>query len=84
MTTITGDPYTVAGVEAGKYIRAIRNQQKKEYARAYLLFIFKGKRGEAPARGALSYAAAQAVRMQLDSIFETVGTAGPKQEDSCD
>ncbi len=69
MTTITGDAHTVAGVEAGQYVRRIRNAQKKEYAHAYLSYILGGKRGKEPERGTLSCMAAQAVRMQLDPIF---------------
>jgi hypothetical protein len=80
MITITGDQHTVAGVEAGKYIRRIRNRQKREYARAYLFYVLKGKRGGEPSRGTLSYMGAQAVRMQLDSIFANDGTAGSTQE----
>lgn|SRR5579864_618361 len=67
MNTITGDPHTVAGLKAGQYIRRIRNGQKKQYARAYLHYVLRGRQGTEPDRGTLSYMAAQAVRMELDS-----------------
>jgi len=78
VTIITGDLHTTAGVKA----RRIRNAQKREYAHAYLSYILADKRGKEPEYGTLSYMAAQAVRMQLDSIFAETrqqgdsGTAG--------
>lgn len=75
MITITGDPHTVAGVKAGQYIRRIRNVQKKQYARAYLNYVLTGRQGAEPDRSPLSFMAAQAVHMELNSIFAVVEPA---------
>jgi hypothetical protein len=69
MLEISGDHHTVAGVKAGQYIRSIRNAAKKEYARAYLLFLLQGRQGTPPEQKELSYMAAQAVRLHLGAIF---------------
>lgn len=53
---------------ADAYIRAIRNTAKRQYAIAYRYFLTDGT-NEEPDRGKLSYMAAQAVRLELTSIF---------------
>jgi hypothetical protein len=54
---------------AAKYVYAIRNVHKRQYAREYALWC-ESKRDEDPERPAeLSYLAAQAVRMNLDAIY---------------
>ena len=67
--TITGDAATVAGFKVGKYIRMIRNEVKKEYAHRYFQWTLKGRIGDAPKEGRLSYMAQQAVRMQIDALL---------------
>lgn len=61
---------------AEKYIRGIRNAAKQAYARDYYRWILDGRpeslnSGNGPEwdRAALSYMAAQAVRMNLDCIY---------------
>ncbi|GEM_PF-6472829 len=70
MTQINGDPHTIAGFNAGKYIGSIRSAAKKQYARTYLNYVLKGRRVSGPDRGKLSAKAARAVRMRMDRIFE--------------
>jgi hypothetical protein len=70
MSQISGGPDTIAGFNAGKYIRSIRSATKKEYAHKYLVYILNGRNGSSPERGVLSTMAAQAVRMRLDGIFQ--------------
>ena len=53
-----------------KYIRKIKNPSKKQYATEYYNWLKNGKRGEEPDYTdykSLSYMAAQAVRMNLDT-----------------
>ena len=69
MIEISGDPHTVAGVNSGKYIRSIRSAKKKDYARAYLLYVLKGRPGKMPQHREISYKAAQSVRRRLDELF---------------
>jgi hypothetical protein len=52
--------------EAHKYIRRIRNKEKRAYAQIYLRFLC-GQQPE-PDRGKVSYMAAQAIRIELHSI----------------
>jgi hypothetical protein len=70
MTQISGDPNTIAGFNAGKYIGSIRNAAKKQYARTYLTYILQGRSGPSPDRGELSAMSAQAIRMRMDQIFD--------------
>jgi len=51
-----------------KYIKRIRNPQKRVYAYEYAMYTLHGGQVE-PARGSLSYMAAQAVRMELTRLF---------------
>lgn len=54
--------------EADDYIKRIRNQRKKLYARAYLGYLL-GKRSEPDHNGyALGYMAAQSVRIHLGGL----------------
>jgi hypothetical protein len=57
--------------EATAYIRAIRNEPKQAYAIAYLAYLKAGSSGAEPARGDLSYMAAQAVRLHLYNVLNT-------------
>jgi hypothetical protein len=59
---------------AVRYITRIRNPQKRTYAEAYLAFLALG--GVEPARGSLSYMAAQGVRLNLLDILK-VKADGP-------
>lgn len=70
----------MAGFEAGKYIRSIRNAAKQQYARDYMLYILRGKSGKSPDY-TVSYMAAQAVRTNLDRIFKATF---PSEEDHLD
>ena len=56
---------------ADRYIRALRNSAKREYAIAYRSYLTDDRAAfvEPKLTGKLSYMAAQAVRMHLDSIF---------------
>lgn len=59
---------------AEKYIQRIKNTAKKQYARDYYAWILAGRRstsGNGPEwdRNALSYMAAQGVRMNLDELY---------------
>lgn len=65
--------------EATKYINATKNKAKKAYAIAYHKWILDGRpEGERPENGDdLSYMAAQAVRMQLNSLYPKTET--PKE-----
>lgn len=58
--------------EVTKYIDAIRNAEKKDYARAYAAWLSGGRQGESPEYDGekLSTMAAQAVRMSLEEVFE--------------
>ncbi len=67
---IRGDAATIAGFNAGKYIASIRNSAKKEYARQYLFYILRGRKGSCPSPAGLSTLAAQAVRLRLGQIFQ--------------
>jgi hypothetical protein len=58
--------YQLANHQAQKYIRGIRNSQKKSYAVNYWAYLSAHTRVE-PIHE-LTYMGAQAVRMQLDSI----------------
>lgn len=57
-------------VTASRYIESLRSAAKKRYARHYYQYIRAGRREPSPEYPALSYMAAQAVRMQLDEIME--------------
>lgn len=50
-----------------RYVRAIRNANKRAYAAAYARWLQNG--GDEPDSGPISYMAAQAVRMTLDEIL---------------
>ena len=55
--------------KANDYIKRIRNQRKKLYARAYLGYLLR-KRSEPDHNGyALSYMAGQSVRMELGRLI---------------
>ena len=57
---------------AEQYIAGIRNAAKKTYARRYLAWVRSGRAGHnGPEwdRSALSYMAAQAVRMEIDGFI---------------
>jgi len=50
---------------AYRYLNLIRNAAKRRYGFAYLAWLNGGAVGDEPERGALSYMAAQAVRIEL-------------------
>src|SRR6266487_4507476 len=50
-----------------RYIRRIRNVNKREYAKEYRRFL-NGFRQDEPQQGPISYMAAQAVRMNLADL----------------
>jgi len=54
------------------YIKKIKNKDKKDYAQKYLKWKMSGEKGDSPDRGKLSVMGAQAVRMQLEDLFESV------------
>lgn len=54
--------------QAWKYANLIRNKTKRHYANAYINWLRNGAEGFAPERGTLSFMAAQAVRMRLESM----------------
>ena len=58
--------------EAVKYITSIRNQEKKHYAISCLNTIIQGKELDSldDSKVNLSYMAKQAVRMNLNKIYE--------------
>lgn len=62
---------TGAFTRARLYVKRIRNAQKQRYATEYLSYLVKG--GQAPANDGLSSMAAQAVRLQINAIFEITG-----------
>lgn len=54
---------------AEKYVKSIRNADKREYAQQYLTWIRAGVECDPPkAPESLSYMAAQAVRLRLHSM----------------
>ncbi len=53
--------------ETQKYLRTLRSADKRAYAAAYVAWLKNPNASDPPGRGALSYMAAQAVRMRLDS-----------------
>lgn len=54
-----------------KYVKSIRNSDKKAYARSYLKWIKDGRKGDSPDYPkSLSCMAAQAVRMNLEDESE--------------
>lgn len=56
--------------KANDYIKRIRNQRKKLYARAYLGYLLR-KRSEPDHNGyALGYMAGQSVRIHLEGLLE--------------
>jgi hypothetical protein len=59
---------TTATQDVERYIRSLRNPHKRDYAIAYAEYLSEGATGEPPLRGSLSYIAAQAVRLELESI----------------
>jgi hypothetical protein len=52
-------------MNAERYIKAIRNDQKRAYAKAFLDWMRHGEQGDPPHPAGLSTMAAQAVRMNL-------------------
>lgn len=50
---------------ADRYVRRIRNAEKKRYAVAFLAWVRSGERGPEPDKGTLSYMGAQSVRIAL-------------------
>lgn len=52
--------------ETAKYIKGIRNAEKKQYAKDYYKYLHERK-GEPPETN-LSYMAAQAVRMNIEEL----------------
>lgn len=66
-------------VEVGKYINAIRNVEKKQYARDYFLFVLGRTKGE-PRRELykLGTMGRQAVRLSIDALMKrTSGSTEP-------
>lgn len=57
---------------AQRYVKSIRNAEKKDYAEKYLAWLKSGARGESPSeKSSLSFMARQAIRMNLaDFGFE--------------
>lgn len=53
---------------AYKYANLIRNKAKRTYANAYIAYWLNGGEGLEPDRGKLGYMAAQAVRIEIDSM----------------
>ena len=51
-----------------RYIRSLRNADKKQYAIEYAQWLERGAQGQEPDRGRLSVMAAQAVRMNIREI----------------
>lgn len=60
------------------YINTIRNEQKRNYARAYLFWLQNGELGDPPTYGC-SFMAAQAVRQHLGQ-FEIGAQLRDKRE----
>jgi serine/threonine protein phosphatase PrpC len=60
---------TAARKAAEHYVRAIRNERKRAYARAYLAKVFDGASGPLPSEYP-GYMAAQAVRLRLDALAQ--------------
>ena len=58
---------TVPFERAMTYVRRIRNRQKREYARSYLLYLSRG--GCPPSSMDVAYMASQAVRMNLHDLY---------------
>lgn len=54
-------------VSARAYVRRIKNENKKKYARAFLEYILSG--GTEPDKGELGEMGAQAVRIQLRQLL---------------
>jgi hypothetical protein len=52
-------------MNAGTYIKRIRDANRKAYATAFWAWIQAGEQGSEPERNGLSYMAAQAVRTNL-------------------
>jgi len=66
---------------AEKYIRRIRKAEKKKYAINYLKWKLNGEQGEMESPQTLGFMTKQAVRMEIDSILDTVNeTRKPKPE----
>jgi len=66
-------------IEAGKYIRRVRNKDKKTYAELYYKFLvgqlaYDHSGGpDDPCHGfRLSYMAQQAVRLELDKMYDSI------------
>ena len=66
--------------DVAKYVKAIKNPAKKEYAQAYAKWKQGGEQGKEPEHGSLSYMGAQAVRLHLGNILaprrKTEGISG--------
>lgn len=58
--------------QALKYIRAIRNEAKRDYATRYAIWLARDDRSEvvSPVPFHLTYMGAQAIRMRLDAIWK--------------
>lgn len=75
MLTLATEQTTVSGrlkmkrKKVEHYIKHIRNDAKREYAKAYAAYLLDGK--PEPDRGTLGYMGAQAVRMNLAELIKT-------------
>jgi hypothetical protein len=61
--------------KAQDYVKKIKNKNKKAYAEKYLKWKMSGEKGNSPDKGSLGVMGAQAVRMQLDDLFESINEA---------
>lgn len=62
-------------ITASRYIESLRHHAKRRYAHDYYQWLRSGQQGDSPEYNpaALSYMAAQAVRMNLDTIMQAHG-----------
>lgn len=65
----TSDVWTIKLRACEKYIRKIRNERKRAYAVAFLLYANGQGPAREPSRGELSFMAAQAVRNEIYKIL---------------
>ena len=63
MSTTKYDDFSILA-----YVQGIRNRAKQDYAKEYAWYLKQGKAGDGPDRGNLSYMAAQAVRLRLETF----------------
>lgn len=71
------DEYLNEAEGVDSYIRHIKNKNKKEYAKRYYKWKKNKEKGDSPDHGALGTMGAQAVRMNIDDLMESIINEAP-------